>query len=175
MSDKKRKRHNQRWDVARKLSDVEFWKIIEELFERSEKDFSLDAVASLTYREMSEFEGALSVSLKHHIFISVQYAPSFKKQKRKKYPSRNTQDRSGTLMSSIRERHEEATGENRELIYWEEIVQEKIELEKKTGIRHSIVRIDKEIGFDIENLIIKQQTGKKRFISEYPAIQASYT
>ncbi len=168
MSEKRRKTHGQRWDVARKLSDQEFWEVIEGLFEHKEHEFSLDKVAQLTYREISEFVNPLPLSVKHHIFIAVQYAPTMKNQIRKKYPTRNIQDRAGSIMSSMREQHERATGENLPLIHWESFTKEKMAAERKTGIRHTVRRKDTSSGFELENIYLKPvENGKRKYVTDF--------
>ena len=168
MSEKRRKAHGQRWDVARKLTDNEFWNVIEELFKNKEHEFNLEKVAQLTYRETAEFVSPLSLTVKHHIFIAVQYAPVMKKQVRKKYPPRNIQDRAGSIMSSMREQHERATGENLPLIHWESFAKEKMEAERKTGIRHTVRRKDTSSGFELENIYLKQvENGKRKYVTDF--------
>lgn len=164
---KNRKIHNQRWDVAKKLSVPEFWLMIEGMYK--EKQFSFEQIAKLTYYDVEKLkEPDLDISIKHHVFITVQYSPTFKNQKRKKYPTRNVQDRKGSIMSSCREQHEKITGENLPLLNWESIADEKIKLETTTGIRHFIRRTDIEKGLEVDNIYFKAvKNGKKSKVEDF--------
>lgn len=164
----RRKEHDQRWDVARKLTLPEYWQAIEKLMESKGQVFSYDKVAELTYRKVDELHRDLDIATRHHIFIAIQYCPSFRTQKRKKYPSRNIQDRLGSIMSSLREQHEKKTGENLPLITWEGFAKEKIRTEADTGIRHFVRRIDSEKGFEVNNIYLKPvKKGKRKNVEDF--------
>lgn len=167
--DKKRKVHSQRWDVAHKLSDNDFWEMIRAIYKSKEKEFSFQHIAELTYQNESDFVNCvLTTAIKHHIFIAVQYSPTFKNQKRKKYPKRNIQDRKGSIMSSCREQHERMTGENLPLLHWESTAIEKMKIEAETGIRHFIRRYDTALGLELDNIYLKPvKNGKRKHPSDF--------
>ncbi len=168
MSEKRRKNHKQRFDVAKKLPISEFWNVVENIYKSRDKFFSLEDVAKLTYRDVEELQGDLDITTRHHVFITVQYTVKTDTKKRRRYPTKNIQDRKGSIMSSLREQHERITGENLDQHYWESFAEEKMRLEKSTGIRHTARRKDTALGLDLENIYLKEvKKGARKFVTDF--------
>ena len=162
MPNKKRVEHYAKWSVARSANTVDFWKIIEYLFERRGVKFSKKHLAIITHINIDELanDKDLDITTRHHIFVTVQWAvrKSRSKEKIRKYKKN---DPEGTTLSSLRCRHEELTGENKPLCYWEDIVAERYRLQNKFKVRYKIKRIDSSDGFYVENLeIVKVKADK---------------
>ena len=151
---RRRINRNARWSYARSVPADEFWTLIAGIYERRGVEFSIEDIAKKTHRKVEDLDGELDIATRHHIFVSAQWLVKITTESSKL--KKTDVDPEGLAMSSLRERHEAFTGDNIEMLYWKEIVEERFEKQRKTSIRHCIRRKDTNKGFMLDNLYVTE-------------------
>jgi hypothetical protein len=173
---KKRKNPFGSWQMVKDLSQPDFWQAMCQLYNiKKDGRLTYKKAASLIYRSHSRMQKwfapgggqqPLSMADRHHLYLAIQYAPQ-QKTPRKKYPKRRIYDRLGTIMSSLKEQHQRVTGQKFPMTYWEKIAKEKIETEDETGVRHMVLRDNKNLGFTLDNIYLHQVKSGKKLLSDW--------